>query len=339
MLAVLPARSLPHAPARAAARRCRAGRKRRVGRGDGRRDARPVCQRAGAPPRTIGCVHGCSRCVGVGLGRVLLSFAQRWARSRRLVGKPVLIMGAGMVGAQVARRLEGHPEYGLAPIGFLDDEPRPLAEVGGRDVPVLGTAEDLEQTVVRTGVRHLIVAFSSVADERVSRLIQQCQELGVEVSVIPRMFDTINSRAGYDTVGGLPLIVVQRRRSEGRAVRDQARDRPPLRGDAAGGPLAGSPVRRCGSAPELVRAGAVCPTAGRSRRQGLRPLQVPLHVRRARARSNARRGHERAATSCSPATSRPAESRAPIGAPRWAVSCAAPRWMSCRSYSTSCAVR
>jgi len=56
---------------------------------------------------------------GVGLGRVALSQAQRWARARRLVGKPVLIMGAGVVGAQVARRLESHPEYGLAPIGFL----------------------------------------------------------------------------------------------------------------------------------------------------------------------------------------------------------------------------
>jgi exopolysaccharide biosynthesis polyprenyl glycosylphosphotransferase len=144
--------------------------------------------------------------LGVGFGRVALSIAQRLARSRRLVGKPVLIMGAGMVGAQVARRLESHPEYGLAPIGFLDDEPRSIAEVGGRDVPVLGTAEDIEQTVLRTGVKRLIVAFSSVADERVSRLIQQCQELGVEVSVIPRMFDTINSRAGYDTVGGLPLL-------------------------------------------------------------------------------------------------------------------------------------
>jgi exopolysaccharide biosynthesis polyprenyl glycosylphosphotransferase len=144
--------------------------------------------------------------VGVGLGRVCLSIAQRWARSRRLVGKPVLILGAGMVGAQVARRLESHPEYGLVPVGFLDDEPRPIAEVGGRDVPVLGTAEDLEFTVMRTGVKRLIVAFSSVADARVSRLVQQCQELGVEVSVIPRMFDSINSRAGYDTVGGLPLL-------------------------------------------------------------------------------------------------------------------------------------
>jgi exopolysaccharide biosynthesis polyprenyl glycosylphosphotransferase len=144
--------------------------------------------------------------IGVGFGRIVLSSAQRWARARRLVGKPVLIMGAGVVGAQVARRLENHPEYGLAPIGFLDEDPRSIAEVGGRDLPVLGTVEDLDETVTHTGVRNLIVAFSSVADERVSRLIQRCQELGVEVSVVPRMFDTINNRVGYDTVGGLPLM-------------------------------------------------------------------------------------------------------------------------------------
>jgi exopolysaccharide biosynthesis polyprenyl glycosylphosphotransferase len=73
-------------------------------------------------------------------------------------------------------------------------------------VPVLGTAEDLDTIVQRTGVRNLIVAFSSVADARISRLIQRCQELGIEVSVVPRMFDTINDRVGYDTVGGLPLL-------------------------------------------------------------------------------------------------------------------------------------
>ncbi|MGA2321624.1 MAG: exopolysaccharide biosynthesis polyprenyl glycosylphosphotransferase [Solirubrobacteraceae bacterium] len=142
----------------------------------------------------------------VGFGRVTLSLAQRMARARRLVGKPVLIMGAGVVGAQVARRLDSHPEYGLVPVGFLDEDPRSVAEVGGRDVPVLGTVEDLDETVMRTGVRNLIVAFSSVADEHVSRLIQHCQELGIEVSVVPRMFDTINERVGYDTVGGLPLM-------------------------------------------------------------------------------------------------------------------------------------
>jgi exopolysaccharide biosynthesis polyprenyl glycosylphosphotransferase len=144
--------------------------------------------------------------VGVGIGRIVLAFAQRLARAHHLVGKSVLIMGAGVVGAQVARRLESHPEYGLVPVGFLDEDPRSVAEVGGRDVPVLGPIDDLDETVARTGVKHLIVAFSSAADARVSRLIQRCQELGVEVSVVPRMFDTINDRVGYDTVGGLPLL-------------------------------------------------------------------------------------------------------------------------------------
>ena len=144
--------------------------------------------------------------LGVGLGRTVLALAQRRARARRLVGKPVLIMGAGVVGAQVARRLENHPEYGLAPVGFLDEDPRSVAEVGGREVPVLGTIDDLEEAVSRTGVKNLIVAFSSVADARVSRLIPRCQELGVDVSVVPRMFDLINDRVGYDTVGGLPLL-------------------------------------------------------------------------------------------------------------------------------------
>ena len=144
--------------------------------------------------------------LAVGIGRTALALAQRRARARRLIGKPVLIMGAGVVGAQVARRLENHPEYGLAPVGILDEDPRSVAEVGGREVPVLGTIDDLEEAVERTGVKYLIVAFSSVADARVSRLIPRCQELGVDVSVVPRMFDLINDRVGYDTVGGLPLL-------------------------------------------------------------------------------------------------------------------------------------
>jgi exopolysaccharide biosynthesis polyprenyl glycosylphosphotransferase len=118
----------------------------------------------------------------------------------------VLIMGAGVVGAQVARRLDSHPEYGLVPIGFLDEDPRSISEVGGRTIPVLGTIDDLDATVARTGVRRLIVAFAPVPDLRISRLIQRSQELGIEVSVVPRMFDAINDRARYETIGGLPLL-------------------------------------------------------------------------------------------------------------------------------------
>jgi exopolysaccharide biosynthesis polyprenyl glycosylphosphotransferase len=159
-----------------------------------------------APPQGLGLRMWAFALLAVGLGHAALAFAQSWGRARRLVGKPVLILGAGKVGAQVARRLDRHPEYGLAPIGFLDEDPMALAEVGGRDVPVLGTPEQLDAIVRRTGVKNVIVAFSSVADARVSRLLQRCQELGIEVSVVPRLFDNLNQRVRYDSVGGLPLM-------------------------------------------------------------------------------------------------------------------------------------
>jgi FlaA1/EpsC-like NDP-sugar epimerase len=43
----------------------------------------------------------------VGGSRVVLGFTQRRARTERLIGTPTLIVGAGRVGAQVERRLEG----------------------------------------------------------------------------------------------------------------------------------------------------------------------------------------------------------------------------------------
>ncbi len=143
-------------------------------------------------------------------------------------------------------------------------------------MPVLGTIDDLDETVASTGVRHLIVAFSSVADGRVSRLIQHCQDLGIEVSVVPRMFDTINDRVGYDTVGGLPLMSFTAVDPEGvQFVLKHAFDRvfALLMLVAA---LAGAAGRGAGRAAQLARTGAVPPAPRRARRQAVRPVQVPL---------------------------------------------------------------
>jgi exopolysaccharide biosynthesis polyprenyl glycosylphosphotransferase len=144
--------------------------------------------------------------VMVSSGRVVLAFAQRWARSRRLCGQPVLIVGAGAVGTHIARRLQKDPRYGMSPVGFLDDDPPSMAHVGECSPMVLGGLETIEEVLSRTGTRRVIVAFSGSPDASVSRLTRVCQERGVGVSVVPRMFETINDRLGYDAVGGLPLL-------------------------------------------------------------------------------------------------------------------------------------
>ena len=139
-------------------------------------------------------------------GHVALALTLRWARLRGRCAKPVLILGAGLVGTRIARRLEAQPEYGLLPVGFIDDEPPSTAEVGQRNAPVLGTIEETPRVLSNTGARSLIVAFPTSPDVRVNPVIRMCQKLGVEVSVVPRMFDTINNRTCYETLGGLPLL-------------------------------------------------------------------------------------------------------------------------------------
>ncbi|MDP8943889.1 MAG: sugar transferase [Actinomycetota bacterium] len=139
-------------------------------------------------------------------GRALLTLYQRRARAVGLIGKPTLIVGAGRVGAQVARRLASRPEYGLDPVGFLDADPSPEVALDEELPPVLGTPDDLGAIVERTNARHLILAFSSSPDRGLIPLVRTCSESGVEVSLVPRLFESINARVALEHLGGLPLL-------------------------------------------------------------------------------------------------------------------------------------
>lgn len=142
----------------------------------------------------------------LGGGRLALGMVQHQLRARRHVGRPTLIVGAGVVGAQVARRLDEHPEYGLRPVGFLDAAPMTRMQTGARSVRVLGSPDDLAEVVAATGAQHVILAFTSASDRELIPLTRRCDALGLEVSLVPRLFESINDRVALERLGGLPLL-------------------------------------------------------------------------------------------------------------------------------------
>jgi exopolysaccharide biosynthesis polyprenyl glycosylphosphotransferase len=142
----------------------------------------------------------------LGGARLLLAVLQRRARAMQWIGRPTLIVGAGEVASQVARRLEEHPEYGLRPAGFLDADPLATLDAGPRSLPVLGSPEDLAWIAEQTGAQHVILAFSNAPDRSLVRLTRECEELGLEVSLVPRLFESINDRFALERLGGMPLL-------------------------------------------------------------------------------------------------------------------------------------
>jgi exopolysaccharide biosynthesis polyprenyl glycosylphosphotransferase len=145
--------------------------------------------------------------VYLSVARVAVLSIRRNAVSRGAVAIPTLLVGAGRVGEQLARRLMDDTRYGLRPVAFLD--PDPLAESDREEefpIPVLAGDLGLIDAVQRTGARHVIVAFSTAPDHAVLRDLSACHELGVQVSLVPRFYEAINQRATLDHVGGVPLL-------------------------------------------------------------------------------------------------------------------------------------
>jgi exopolysaccharide biosynthesis polyprenyl glycosylphosphotransferase len=120
----------------------------------------------------------------------------------------VLIIGAGEVGHTLAAKIGKHAEYRMKLVGFLDDgEPRRNGN-GGAHVPIIGTLGDLRRVVAEEQVDRVIVAFSKARHNDFLRVVRACDDTGVRVNIVPRLFEVVSSRAVVDDVEGIPLLDV-----------------------------------------------------------------------------------------------------------------------------------
>jgi exopolysaccharide biosynthesis polyprenyl glycosylphosphotransferase len=118
-----------------------------------------------------------------------------------------LIVGAGRVGSEIAHKLARRTEYGLEVIGFLDDDPLhdPLRAANGGP-PQLGDTSRIEDVLRIYRVERVIVAFSRPRASEQVDLLQRCLQLGVQVDIVPRLYEVIGPRMQVHDIEGLPLV-------------------------------------------------------------------------------------------------------------------------------------
>jgi exopolysaccharide biosynthesis polyprenyl glycosylphosphotransferase len=150
---------------------------------------------------------GLSAGVGVGLTLVLSTAARGGARATLHRADPLrqrtVIIGSGRVAGQLVDKLGVHKQFGLVPVGLVDDD---FAAPGTPELPHLGGLRDLPRILAAGEADRVIIAFSRASHEELLNCIRCCRDHGVAVDIIPRLFEFLVGARSLDTVGGLPLL-------------------------------------------------------------------------------------------------------------------------------------
>jgi len=97
-------------------------------------------------------------------------------------GLATLIVGAGSAARTLVRDLRNCPDYGLRPVGLLDDDPGIRSAFG---MPVLGALGDLRRVVRDHRIQAIIIAIPSLPPAALSLLIRGAADTGAHVRYLP----------------------------------------------------------------------------------------------------------------------------------------------------------
>jgi len=110
-------------------------------------------------PLSVLFIDACISVAAVALPRLFIRLLGRRTQWRRLeAARRVLIVGAGAAGEVIVKELLSHPQLGLNPIGFVDDD---RSKHGHRlcDLPVHGALSAIKDLVLRYDVEEVIIAM------------------------------------------------------------------------------------------------------------------------------------------------------------------------------------
>ena len=116
----------------------------------------------------------------------------------------ILIVGAGRSGEKLLRDINATPALGLNVIGFLDDDKfKKNAYIHNKKV--FGDSSLIPEIVKKYGVNKIFIAIPSAESSDIKRIAIYCQDLGVEVKVLPKMDQYLSSNVELSLLRNLNI--------------------------------------------------------------------------------------------------------------------------------------
>ncbi len=145
--------------------------------------------------------------VGFLLRAVAYTVVRALRRSGR-IAHPTLVVGGGTVAARLTQGLLEHPEYGLRPVGFVDDDP--LLAPREWPVPHVGPTAHLARVLDEHRIDDVVVAFGATPERDVVQILRSCDRRACEIFLVPRLFEMHAAGGRAEMVWGLPLVRLRR---------------------------------------------------------------------------------------------------------------------------------
>jgi len=133
------------------------------------------------------------------------AFGRRGYRRRLEDARRTLIVGAGAAGEMIVKELLSHPQVGLNPIGFVDDD---RSKHGHRmcDLPVLGSLARIQDILIEQEVDEVVIAMPRAPGAVVREVVRAALDAGVKTRTVPAMFDIISGKV---SVASLRQVEIQ----------------------------------------------------------------------------------------------------------------------------------
>jgi FlaA1/EpsC-like NDP-sugar epimerase len=123
----------------------------------------------------------------------------------------VLIAGAGESGNMAAREMFRHPEAGMQPVAFLDDD---KSKHGQKflGIPVVGTINDMEKSVSQFKIDEILIAMPSESGEVIRRVVDEARKTDAKYRIIPSIYDLISGKVTINQIRNVDVEDLLRRK-------------------------------------------------------------------------------------------------------------------------------